>query len=304
MKVWDYFNHTRSCSGYAANLYCAPGSIWNASTPWLTMRHECVEVWNPESYDILFLAGTDWLTYPLDMQMRLGKPIINLIQGLSHADRENPLYAFLGRPAIRICVSKPVAEALHETGRICGPLIVINNCIDHDQLPPGLDSKMPVLLILALKNPALGLMVKQCLEQAGMPVRLQTEPLSRDDYLSLINQYETVCPIPCAEEGFFLPALETMALGSLLVCPDCIGNRAFCKHQFNCVFTEYKAASIVDGCIAAITMAPGERAKLLNGARATVHNHTQERERNEYHQVLRSVHDVWTEHFGRMRHGG
>ena len=34
--------------------------------------------------------------------------------------------------------------------------------------------------------------------------------------------------VPNPKEGFYLPALEAMALGTIVVCPDCVGNRSFC----------------------------------------------------------------------------
>ena len=47
-------------------------------------------------------------------------------------------------------------------------------------------------------------------------------------------------------EGFYLPALEAMALGSLVICPDCIGNRSFCLPGRNCFRPNYDLNSVID----------------------------------------------------------
>ncbi|MCI0465871.1 MAG: glycosyltransferase, partial [Beijerinckiaceae bacterium] len=41
--------------------------------------------------------------------------------------------------------------------------------------------------------------------------------------------------LPHEAEGFFLPALEGMALGCAVICPDCIGNRGFCIDGETCL---------------------------------------------------------------------
>ena len=41
--------------------------------------------------------------------------------------------------------------------------------------------------------------------------------------------------VPNPKEGFYLPAVEAMAAGTLVVCPDCVGNRAFCLDEVNCL---------------------------------------------------------------------
>jgi glycosyltransferase involved in cell wall biosynthesis len=52
--------------------------------------------------------------------------------------------------------------------------------------------------------------------------------------LNWINQAKITVFLPYRDiEGFYMPALEGMALGTLVVCPDCIGNRSFCLPGYN-----------------------------------------------------------------------
>ena len=41
--------------------------------------------------------------------------------------------------------------------------------------------------------------------------------------------------LPNRLEGFYIPALEGMALGTLVVCPDSVGNRSYCRDGENCL---------------------------------------------------------------------
>ena len=50
--------------------------------------------------------------------------------------------------------------------------------------------------------------------------------------------------LPRAEEGFYLPALEAMASGCLVVTLDCIGNRGFRRHDDNCLVAESSPESL------------------------------------------------------------
>ena len=64
----------------------------------------------PSGDDALFLAGEDWDLLPPDHPRRI---VVNLVQGVRHADPALPLFQSLSRKAIRICVSQAVADAVH-----------------------------------------------------------------------------------------------------------------------------------------------------------------------------------------------
>ena len=57
--------------------------------------------------------------------------------------------------------------------------------------------------------------------------------------------------LPLAEEGFYLPALEAMAMGCVVICPDCVGNRAFCVDEVTALVPDHDVAAVeaaVDEC--------------------------------------------------------
>ena len=51
--------------------------------------------------------------------------------------------------------------------------------------------------------------------------------------------------VPNPKEGFYLPALEGMALGTLVVCPDCLGNRSYCDRPASTASARLEVEAIV-----------------------------------------------------------
>ena len=165
-------------------------------------------------------------------------PIINLIQHVHHGDPGHPLSGFLRHRAIRICVSEEVRAAIEAVG-VNGPTVVIPNGIDQGDLPAvAAPAERPVdWLVCGLKDDrsALARELARRLELEGGwgRVEMLTKLLPRAEFLAALARAGAVVLLPRATEGFYLPALEAMALGALVVCPDCVGNRSFCRDGDN-----------------------------------------------------------------------
>lgn len=59
--------------------------------------------------------------------------------------------------------------------------------------------------------------------------------MDRAAFLERMAAARIVVTLPLPSEGFFLPALETMALGRAVIYPDCVGNRSFCIDGQTCL---------------------------------------------------------------------
>ena len=58
----------------------------------------------------------------------------------------------------------------------------------------------------------------------------------------LINNYKRssiFISTPLPEEGLYLPGLEAMAAGNLVITPDCYGNRFYCDFKDNSIKVNY-----------------------------------------------------------------
>jgi len=279
-KVWDYFRHALAL-GWDARVYLTDASLCDASNPWMQMPERIEPQWMPAECDVLFLAGMDWTALP-DIQ-RPPRPVINLLQHVRHAWPEHPLSAFLSAPARRICVSQPVADAITATGRVNGPITVIPAALDLPEHLPA-PSDTPQILIAGLKAPALAHALAQELRQRGLDVMVLDHALPRAVYLGLVASARVVVTLPHPAEGFYLPALEAMALGVPVVLTDCIGSREYTRDGDNCLLAAADPVALADAAERALQ--PRVCLQLIGAGYDTVRTYTQETERACFANLL------------------
>jgi glycosyltransferase involved in cell wall biosynthesis len=286
-KVWDYYRHAGAHPGWEPQVYFTAESI-NAGNPWRAAGTGRLGEWRPHAGNTLFLAGMDWQAWPDDDP---AIPVLNLIQHVRHADPQQPLRAFLHRRAIRICVSQPVADAILDTGEVRGPVHVIEAALD---LPahPDLCTKSGIV-IGAIKHPVLGVALASALDALGLPVRLLDQWVPRSDYLDALAAAEVAVLLPHPTEGFYLPALEAMALRCAVVVPDCVGNRAYLQPGRNALVPEsYQLEDLVE-CVVQLQEA-GLRHRLQAAGPETSGRFTLARERAAFHALLDDLQAAWS----------
>lgn len=299
LKVWNYFNHVEAKEGWKPAVYFSNEYSRNQDNPWFPRLDEILRRWEPEKADALFLGGHDWRMLSPAERDDHPKPIINLIQHVHHADPAHPLSAFLAHKAVRICVSTEVRDAIVATGRVNGPTFVFPNGIDLGDLPSALPiSERPVdWLICGLKEDRSTIardLARRLVAEGGWGrVEALTKLLPRTDFLRALADAVAVVLLPRATEGFYLPALEAMALGTLVICPDCVGNRSFCRDGFNALVpARCDVASLWEAMRLARTGGP-RTATLVENGRRTAAGHTLARERTAFHELLAALPSLW-----------
>ncbi len=296
LKVWHYYGHTLAHPRFDAAMRFTKRSLWDDTNPWLGSGARMVSERERFPADAFFLGGMDWLRMPRRQREHPRVPVVNIIQAVHHADPSKPRYQFLPYRAIRICVGPETTEALAATGRCNGPLVTIDNGIELDDLPPPMvDENRPVdLLIAGKKAPELARRLAAKLSKQGRRLRLMdTHVPHRWETIEAINQARVTLFLPNPTEGFYLPALEGMALRSLVVCPDVIGNRSFCLTGTNCFRPEFTEEALRDATEDALALGASERYKLLEGASETARKHDMTRERAAYHEVLNNLDELF-----------
>jgi len=282
LKVWHYFGHVADSPAHVPRIHFTPESRLDASNPWCHSGPVTISPWTPAASDVLFLAGVDWTAVPATVD----RPVVNLIQGFGHARPGDPRYAFLTRRAVRICVSEEVGEAIRATGRVNGPILTIPNALDHTAFPePATVRDIPVLLA-GQKRPELARELAERLARRGIPVQCLTEHLPRAEFLALLGRAEIAVPLPLPEEGFFLPGLEGMAMGAVVICPDCHGNRGWCRDGETGYRPLPTAAAIEAAVAMAHELSPANRRAVVDRARAMVRSRSIADERYEFLAVL------------------
>ncbi len=267
---------------------------------WAAGDEVFVARWEPAPHDVLFLAGTDWRYLAESGLESLPNPRINLIQHVRHAHEGTELHRYLAHRAIRICVSREVADAISSTGRVKGPILTIPNATD--VLPTAPDggnlaaensARPRPISIVGYKRPDLAQALSQRFDEVPIAHPPATEFLDRHRFLERLAESRVAVCLPHAEEGFYLPALEAMGSRCLVVTLDCIGNRGFCHHGENCLIAEPSPESLFDAAKKALDLPPEKRERLLRGAQATVARHSLVSERALFRGCLEDVDRLW-----------
>jgi hypothetical protein len=293
--VRDYFQHIRSTSKFVPRVFFSPGSSDLADTPWAKDSAFVLDRWEPCEADIWFLAGKDWLAVPEELRADPPVPVINLIQHTRHFDPSDIRYSFLHYPAVRICVSQEVEAGLRDTGLVRGPVYTIPNCLDFSTFPSPLSPRERrwTIFIGALKAPEIGQVLATRLSEIGFSSCLMLEQVPRKEYLNLINQSRVALLLPHQREGFYLPALEAMALEAVVVSPDCIGSRSFCIDEYNCLQPEYSVDALIVAANRALSLTDKARTRVIQNARQTATQHDISIERKAFLQILERIDDLW-----------
>lgn len=296
LKVFNYFEHVKTTDNYSPTIYFTPESILDTQNPWNQLTEFHVKKWEPEKSDILFLAGNDWASLSPDFQQTGAIPVINLIQGLRHADPGHSLYKYLTNPAIRIFVSQETADAVRNTGCINGPSFVIPNGTDLEELRKyhkKREDREIELLIVGLKNPEMARLIASHCEQKQIRVKCLDCQVPRPDFLRLMGNSLSALCLPLEKEGFYLPGLEGMALETLVICPQFEGNKILYQHRKNCLVPKYNPESIAEVIETSRKMSVIELNMIIAEAAQSALKHELSRERTDFLKILNNVRQLW-----------
>ena len=306
LKHSHYFGHVQRMPGFARRITFRTepsdesqarerGRLWPAGDGVLAER------WEPARGDLLFLAGLDWRYLNRIESGGLANPIINLVQGVRHAHEGTELYGYLSERAIRICVSQEVADAVRATGRTNGPVLTIPNGLDVKPFdlagmdsPAGFDERRKPITIVGYKRPELARRLSERLDAAHIEHLLVSEFVDRSQFLELLRGSRVAVCLPREREGFYLPALEAMAAGCLVVTLDCVGNRGFCRHQANCLIAGHTPDSLFRETTKALAMSDSDRHGMHRRGRDTAAEHSLELERQRFHAILGDIDRLWS----------
>lgn len=293
LKVWHYFNHVLAMPGFDARVHFDINSSWDSSNPWAQTPDRVVDSVDNVSPDALFVAGRDWQRLDGLGLLDRGIPVLNLIQHVRHAEEWSIQSGYLDRKAIRLCVSQQVANAVEEAGSR-GATVVIPNGMDVPVFEPVFPSVRPIdLFIAGLKQPVLAAQAAERLIASGQSIEVLTDHVPRDVFLDFMRRSRVTLFLPNDEEGFYLPALEGMALGTIVVCPDCVGNRSFCLPGVNAFRPAFRFDDVVRDVEIALTLEEPAAKPILRAAAETARQHSLESERQRFGQVLADLDALW-----------
>ncbi len=284
LKVFHYMEHILN-SGFARpRVLLSRESLRDGSNPFLAYPELVVDA--PVAHDLLFLGGRDWPAAEALGLLGAGIPVINFIQNVLHGNPDSPFRRWLGYQATRICVGEEVAAAIRATGEANGPLHVVVYGIEAlDGLRLDQVARTVDVFVAGIKDAKLARDIELHLGQTGLSCEVMTQSLPRQDYLRRLRRARIAIMLPMLQEGGYLPALEAMALGVCVVCPDTPGIHSFSRHNETAVLTAREAGALVEAALALLAN-PAASARLRANGFAMVASCALAHERAAFLRIL------------------
>jgi len=94
-------------------------------------------------------------------------------------------------------------------------------------------------------------------------------------------------------EEHYIPGVEAMMLDSLVIIPDCVGNRSYSKHMETCYLTSYDVKSITNSIFALHKLDSSTKKQILKNAKKESELFTLENEREVILQALKLTDMMW-----------
>lgn len=304
VKIFDYVNHARSF-GYEP-VICCPEPYkkglplfgiprFSHVSPENGFRFTTLEKVSVGPGDLAFLS---WPTHYEIVEPRLSRwtqheQVIFIVQNVRWA---NPKWTggyalrLLSRPMARIMTNDFVLEAVKPYLNPSSMTEVINLGNDSGFFAKERSGKpaSPLKVGYTTWKSGVGDGVASLL--AGSPdfeFRAIRDPVGWDELRELYHWSDVFLATPLAEEGFYMPGLEAMAAGAIVVSPDAGGNRAYCDFGENCVRVGLDDAR---GYVEALEKVKSRSAEDLDRMRRkgyeTVGRHTLEHERERFGEFL------------------
>src|SRR5436305_12142926 len=168
--------------------------------------------------------------------------VIHIVQNTRHA---NP--AFTGGYALRL-LSRPMGRIMvaHEVMSACAPHLNPESATAtiveaHDwsffYRHRGGGLPQPIRVGYTTWKSDLGMKVEQAAQERGLGDRFAFASIrgiaSCPQVRALLHACDLFLCCPGPEEGFYLPGLEGLAAGTIVITPDVGGNRAYCRFGEN-----------------------------------------------------------------------
>ena len=249
---------------------------------------------HPSPALLLLNTARDWLAYHQLYQGQARSPVMQLFGGI---DLRHWGHASQRHPAVRVGLGEEITAALSSQGIYREPLHTLPFGLDPSELPalPAEQSNQKVL-ILAKHQPALGLLIQQQLDAAGLDCQSELMPWPRDRMLQAMAVAATVVILapPEGEASLGQRRLSAMALQAAVVSQSRSGLDALCQEGRNALVRPAEPKALTE----AVRSLHGRsstalRRRLVDGGIATALRHGSARQELEFQQLLDRLPQLW-----------
>jgi glycosyltransferase involved in cell wall biosynthesis len=280
IKVRDYFFHALAHPGLDARIWFAPGSRHDESDIWAALPADrIVPHCDFDDTRLVCINGKDWRLLPKPLPRA---SIVHFLQHGGHAT-DPELRTYLRLPAHRLCTSAIVHETILPDAN--GPSAVVPLGIDDAFFE---DRTIPqTVLILGRKQMDAARALHAKLARLGVNAELLLDEWHpRAEFARRICEADVLVTFPSAYEGFYLPPLEGMAAGCVIICSNAGGNSGHCIPDETCLQPPH---GDVEAHAAAVLRALRDgdlRTRLRGKGRRLASFHTLAAERSRFHEFM------------------
>jgi Glycosyl transferases group 1 len=304
VKVFDYVNHARSL-GYEPVIACPepykPGlplfeiPRFSGISPDNGFKFTDLEKVTVGPHDLAFLS---WPTHYEIVEPRLSRwtrheQVIFIVQNVRWA---NPSFTggyalrLLSRPMARIMTNDVVLEAVkpYLNPSSMSEVILLGNesSFFAKERRGGLGN--PVKVGYTTWKSGVGDEVARILaDDRRFEFRAIREPVGWKELRELYHWSDVFLATPLVEEGFYMPGIEAMAAGAVVISSDAGGNRAYCRFGENCVGVGFEDAGGYVEALKSLREGSAEEVERLRGAGyEAVKLHTLEHELERFGEFM------------------
>ncbi len=307
VKIFDYVNHARSL-GYRPIVACPEQykpelplfgiSRFSDISPEKGVRFTSLDRVSVGPNDFAFLS---WPTHYEIVEPRMSRwtqheQIIFIVQNVRWA---NPTFTggyalrLLSRPMARIMTNDVVLEMVRPYLNVSSMTEVI--LLGHDS---GFFAKErkggfgdPLKVGYTTWKSTVGDEVASLLaKDRSFTFRAIRDPVGWDELRELYHWSDIFLATPLAEEGFYMPGLEAMAAGAVVISSDAGGNRAYCRFGENCVEVGFDDAAAYAQALQNLkTCDLDEINRLRRGGYEAVGRHTLDHERERFGLFMQNL---------------
>jgi glycosyltransferase involved in cell wall biosynthesis len=218
--------------------------------------------------------------------------IIHIIQNVRHATpawTDGYALRLLTRPAARIAINQIVMNRIapYLDARALAEVIPIGHDFGYfsTERESGLHS--PVRVAYTGWKSDLGARLERKLSSEKFEVRGISHHVSWQELSELYRWADVFLSTPGPEEGLYLPGLEAMAAGAIVITPDAGGNMAYCRPGDNCVLVGLEQVDDYADALASVSGWDDERIRSVRAsARRTTEEFDLSREREAFGAFL------------------
>lgn len=309
IKIFDYALHARArglpvviCvpEEYRANLpiFDVPGLAALRASEQVSYRSDFRI--GPGAQDYVFFSWPAHFTH-IEPRLRGGPDgmalarVLHIVQNVRHA---NPQWAggyplrLLTRPLTRVVINEQVRAAIapYLNERCATHVVPLGHRAEHFAMQRHGPAPDVLKVAYTTWKSDVGVSVEDELRsEHGFAFRSIRETVSWEPLRELYQWCDVFLGTPGPEEGFYLPGLEAMAAGAVVIISDAGGNRAYCDFGRNCLQVPFEEAAGYVDALRALADGRADFERLREAGYQEAGRHSLDAERDAFHAVLDSL---------------